>query len=272
MRTLAFQSYRPHGVPRFLERSMASVREWARSRGHDYRFLDDRFFDVLPAWYRERVGDNKLVLANLARLVVARQALDEGYDRAIWIDADVLVYVPDRFDPQSADGFAFCRETWVERRGFQFVPQFRVNNAVCVFDRGNRMLDFAIWAHEALVRDRPDRIQQFGTSTTLLTQLYMVSPLPLLHDVALTTPPMLLELAGAGDGPALQTLRRGHGAPMHAANLSGSMIGAPNEGVVATEAHADAAVDRLLRTRGGVLAEPNAHAPAVASAQSRGTR
>ncbi|HEY8244705.1 MAG TPA: hypothetical protein VII68_14665 [Casimicrobiaceae bacterium] len=272
MRTLVFQSYRAVDVPPALERAMASVREWARPRDHDYERIDDRFFDVLPAWYRQRVGDHKLVLANLARLLVAKRALDDGYDRAIWVDADVVVYAPDAFDVLPDRGFALARETWVERRGFDLVAEFKVNNAVCAFDRGNPFLDYAIFAHEALVRDRPERVYRFGTSTAMLTRLHMASPLPLLDDVAVLTPAMLHELAATGDGPALRELVRRHGTPMHAANLGWSLAGVPHNGIVATPAHYEAAVERLIATRGGPLAEARPHAPAASSAQSRGTR
>ena len=273
MKTLVFQSYRDVDVPPALARAMATVRDWARSRACDYERLDDRFFDVLPAWYRERVGANKLVLANLARLLVARRALAEGYDRAIWLDADVVVFAPDAFVVAPEAGFALSRETWVERRGAGLVAEFKVNNAVCAFDRGNAFLDYAIHAHEALVRDRPERVFRFGTSTALLTTLHMASPLPLLHSVAVLSPAMLHELAGAGDGPALRELVARHGAPMHAANLGWSLVGVAHNGVVATPAHYEAALERLLATRGGALATPPAHAPdAISSAQSRGTR
>ena len=272
MRTLVFQSYRAVDVPPALERAMGSVRDWARSRGHAYERMDDRFFDVLPAWYRQRVGDHKPVLANLARLIVARNALDAGHERAIWIDADVVVFAPDAFDVAPELGFALSRETWVERRGFDLVAEFKVNNAVCAFDRGNPFLDYAIFAHEALVRDRPERVFRFGTSTALLTRLHMASPLPLLHDLAVLTPAMLHELANIGDGPALRELARRHDAPMHAANLGWSLVGVPHNGVVATPAHFDAAVERLIATRGGMLAAARPHAPAASSAQSRGTR
>jgi hypothetical protein len=273
MRTLVFQSYRAVDVPPAIERSMTTVRDWARLRGHDYERLDDRFFDVLPGWYRERVGDHKLVLANLARLIVAKRALSDRYDRAIWVDADVVVFVPDAFDVATGDGFAFCRETFVERRNGSLVAGFRVNNAVCAFDRGNPFLDYAIWAHETLVRDRPERVSRFGTSTALLTPLFMATPLPLIHDVGLLTPAMVRELAETGDGPVLQELKLRHGHPLHAANLTYSMVDFEHDGVVATPEHYAAAVDRLIAARGAPFASAADHASAAASfAQSRGTR
>lgn len=273
MKILVFQSFRTDDVPRALERSMASVRAWAALRGHDYRFVDDAFFDVLPAWYRERAGDHKLLLANLARLVVARNALGSGYDRAIWLDADVVVFDPERFAIELTEGFAFCRETWIERHENALVAQHRINNAACAFDRGNPFLKYAIWAHETLLRDRPQHVYRFGTSTTLLTMIHAATPLPQITGVGLFTPAMVRELADAGDGPAVRELVRGHGYPMQAANLTYSMIGVAHDGVAAAAPHYDAAVERLLATRGAALDPARAHASAAVSpAQSRGTR
>jgi hypothetical protein len=273
MRTLVFQSYRTFDVPAVLERSMRSVRDWASARGPDYAFHDDTFFDAVPAWYRDRVPTNKLVLANLARLVVAKRALEDGYDRAIWIDADIVVFAPDLLEVTTKDGFTFCRETFVERRGGPLRAGFRVNNAVCAFDRGNRFLEFAIWAHETLVRDRPDRVYHFGTSTVLLTQLYVATPFPLVQNVGLFTPAMVRELAGTGDGPAVQELKLRHGHPIYAANLTHSMAGVEHDGVVATAEDYLAATERLIATRGAPFVSAGDHAaPADSSAQSRGTR
>jgi len=250
MRTLVFQSYRTVDVPAAIERSMRSVRNWASARGHEYAFHDDTFFDAVPAWYRERVPTNKLVLANLARLVVAKRALEDGYDRAIWFDADIVVFAPDLLEVTTQDGFTFCRETFVARREGPLRGEFRVNNAVCAFDRGNRFLDFAIWAHETLVRDRPDRVFQHGTSTTMLTRLCATTPLPLVHNVGLFTPAMVRELAGPGDGPAVQELKLRHGNPLYAANLTYSLVGVVHDDVVSTAEEYLAAVDRLIATGG----------------------
>jgi hypothetical protein len=126
------------------------------------------------------------------------------------------VFVPDAFDVAPDRGFALSRETWVERRGFDLVAEFKVNNAVCAFDRGNPFLDYAIFAHEALVRDRPERVFRFGTSTALLTSLHMASPAA----AACTTSRCsrrrcCTSSPNIGDGPALRELARRHDAPMH---------------------------------------------------------
>ena len=73
LKTIVYQSYRTHDVATWLQRCMRSTRGWAATQGFDYRFIDDSFFDCLPDWYRRSAGGNMQVLANLARLVVAKQ-------------------------------------------------------------------------------------------------------------------------------------------------------------------------------------------------------
>jgi len=58
------------------------------------------------------------------------------------------------------------------------------------------------------------------------------------------------ELAGPGDGPAVQELKLRHGHPIYAANLTHSLAGVEHDGVVASAEDYLAAVDRLIATRG----------------------
>src|SRR5271155_4687165 len=93
--TVVFQSYRTQNVPKWIVGCMETARGWAGMRGFDYQFLDDRFFDRVPAEFRARTTD-KLILTDIARLLVTRELLEGGYERVVWIDADVAV-----FDPES---------------------------------------------------------------------------------------------------------------------------------------------------------------------------
>src|SRR5262245_33138351 len=81
MSTVVCQSYRPSYVPVWIELCMATVRSWASSQGFDYRFIDDELFEYAPQWYRRKVSDDILLMSDLARLVVARRLLGEGYRR-----------------------------------------------------------------------------------------------------------------------------------------------------------------------------------------------
>src|SRR5258706_16177245 len=90
MRTVVYQSYRTNSVPTWITRCLESVREWAKCQGFDYVFIDDRLFEYAPQWYRTKVKDDILLISDLARLKLAKEFLDQKYQRTIWVDADVL--------------------------------------------------------------------------------------------------------------------------------------------------------------------------------------
>lgn len=110
MKTVVYQSCRMHDVPAWVNRCLQSVEQWTRAQQFDDRFIDDRFFDRVPQWYRRGAGSNVQVITNLARLAVARELLAEGYACTIWIDADILVFDPDAFRIAVAKDFAFRYE------------------------------------------------------------------------------------------------------------------------------------------------------------------
>jgi hypothetical protein len=250
MKTIVYQSYRTENVPPWIERCMTSVRNWAHGADFEYRFIDDRIFDCLPAWYR-RAAPNVLVLTNLARLLVARDLLAAGYERTIWVDADILVFDPEGFRIDVTHEFAFVRETWVTLQWGTVIKQHNVNNSVSVFTRDNSFLEFGIWAHEQLVRDGT-QVRQFGTTTRLLTALHQGAPLPLLRDVGILSPPLMRGLL-TGNATLLDDYAIAHGEPIHATNLTASLAGEVfDDARVAPEDYA-ATVDLLEKTRGSAF-------------------
>lgn len=251
MKTIVYQSYRTHDVATWAGRCMRSVREWAHAQGHDYRFIDDRLFDAVPAWYRQAAGGNVLVMTNLARLLVARELFAEGYDRTIWIDADIFVFDAEAFRIGIARDFAFCYEVWVWTEGGITKKQAGVNNSVSVFVRGNAFLDFCIWAHEDLVRRRKD-ILEHGTSTRLLSSLYRAVPFPLLTNVGMLSPAVARAICDGSPALAREYAAL-HGRSLHAINLCGSLCGKLIEGRVLDAADYDAIVDAIESSRGGIF-------------------
>jgi len=196
---------------------MRSVRAWADAQRFDYRFIDDRFFDYVPDWYRRSAGTNVQVITNLARLLVARELLAAGYERTIWIDADILVF---------------------DAEAFRIV-------------RGNSFLDFCIWAHEDLVR-RGTQILAHGTTTRLLTALYQAVPFPLLTNVGVLSPMVAQDVRGGVNRRAREYAAL-HGAPIEAINLGGSLCGKVLDGGVLDNDDYEAIVDMIERTRGAMF-------------------
>jgi hypothetical protein len=265
MSTIVFQSYRTHDVAPWMTRCMASARDWAERAGHDYTFIDDRLFDVLPHWYSAAVGHRLLPRTNLARLLAARTFLSQGHERAIWIDADVLVFDPAGWSLDAGDeGFAFTRELWFETRWGAPVGRFGINNAVFVVAAGNPFLEFCIWAHERIARTNTE-IHDYATTTRLLTDLDRGAPLPVITSVGLVSAVVNRALRERRTAE-LRAYMQAHGHPVQAANLSGSIVGRDVNRIVVTPADQLAVIDVLLATRGGVLNEHLAPQAAVSSA------
>lgn len=251
LKTVVYQSYRTTEVADWLRRCMRSTQSWAAAEGFDYRFIDDSFFDCVPDWYRRGARGNVQVLANLARIVVAKQLLAAGYHRTIWVDADVLVFDPRSFRIDVSREFAFCREIWMTRRWGAAVKVPRVNNSVMVFVRDNSFIDFAIWAHEDLVR-RGTQILAHGTTTRLLTVLHHATPLPLLENVGLLSPIVTRDIV-AHDGALTREYAAAHGTPIYAANLGASLRGVASSGITLSDADFEHVVEVLDGCRGAIF-------------------
>lgn len=225
MAALVLQSYRTHAVPPWIETCLASVRAWATAAGHDYEFVDDRLFDLLPPWFRERCGAQLLPQTDLARLLLLRARLAAGARRVIWLDADVLVCAPARLRFDRVDGFAFCAETWLERDPDGGIHvEHRVNNAAMVMDAGNPVLDFYIHACLATAAHQaPGTIAKLAFGPQLLMRLAQVAPMPVLGNVGMMSPVLGRELA-VGGGPACAAYAAARGEALGAINLCASLV------------------------------------------------
>lgn len=252
MKTVVYQSFRTHEVPAWMQACMASVRAWAASQGYDYRFYDDAFLDRAPAWFRQRAGRELCPVTDLARLVVAKELLAEGYERTVWADADLLVFDPGALALPVTQGFAFCLELWLysDASGAQRVSP-RVNNAMAVFCVGSLHLDFFIDAAVRIGRQR-ESIGKLDIGTAFLSPLRQILPFPLLDTVGMLSPAFLTEVA-VGRPQGLHAYMQALPAPLAAANLCASLQDARVQGVVAGETVFEQAVERLLASRGEML-------------------
>jgi hypothetical protein len=255
-RTLVYQSYRDHDVAPWLRRCLETTRAWADSRGYDYQLIGDEIFDLAPGWFRDRAAGSKLMLTDLGRLLLARRFLEEGRERVIWIDADVLIFKPETFDVvPGPDGYVLCDELALRdfrSEGEKAVIQhgYRRNNCVMGFDRGNPFLPFYISAALQIVRHQR-KLTHWSIGPSFLTSTLEFLLDSLKTDVAMMDPAIVLGLMGrlrAGADAIDQYMRLLHGEP-RAVNLGGSNVGKTFSRYVIDEPAMEALVERLLRVR-----------------------
>ena len=231
--TVVIQSYRTVAVPVWIETCMQSVRDWALSAEFSYEFVGDEIFDLLPDDYRQAAVGRIPVLTDLGRLLLIRRALEGRFNRAIWVDADVLGFYADCLSVPADMDYAFCREVWVQpnhRRPHNLKCFRNVHNAFCLFERGNPFLDFYIHACERIVRAAAGQMPNQIVGTKFLTALHNMCGLPLLETVGMFSPLVIRDVA-AGGGEAVACLRREIPGPLAAANLCSSLFDGEADGV-----------------------------------------
>jgi hypothetical protein len=222
MPTLVIQSCSERQRLSWMRSCLASVAQWSEARGYDYRFVGDEIFDVVPHWYRAKVGAKLPVATDYGRLVLMRDALASGYDEVVWFDADLLI-----FDQAMALAFegtcAFGHEVWIQPRDGRFEARRNVHNAVCVFRKGCPVLPFLLHTVESLVRrvDANHIAPQF-VGPRLLNALHPLADFALLPQVGALSPEVVADLV-AGQGPALELLRKEARVPLQAANVCASV-------------------------------------------------
>lgn len=225
MSTLVIQSCSPAQRESWISACLASVEGWTSLRGHAYRFVGDEIFDRVPQWYLAKVGNKLPVATDYARLVLMREALDSGYDEVVWFDADLLIF--DQNLRLDFDGTcAFGQEVWVEWRDGRLRARRNVHNAVCVFRSGCPVLPYLMHTILSLIRRvDPAHIAPQIAGPKLLNALHPLSDFALLPQVGALSPEVVADLA-AGQGAALDMLRRETAVPLQAVNLSASVNGA----------------------------------------------
>lgn len=204
----------------------SSVRRFARLNGFDYRWLDDELFDVLPERLREKTRRQTVVATDLARLAVLEAAIAEGFERVVWIDADVLVLVPERLSLLDT-GAQFGREVWVQKEPSGRLKVYRrIHNAFMSFRRGDPVLPFYRFAAERIVdRFVPDdrgMVPQL-VGPKLLTHLHNAIGFDVLESVGMLSPLVVRDLLSGG-GPALERFAAASEIAPVAVNVCGSSV------------------------------------------------
>lgn len=229
--TIVLQSQSPIRLDGWQGRCCASVAAWARNHGYTYRHEGDEFLDRVPARLRRRFAGQRVVLSDLARLHWLRTVLEEGYERAIWVDADVLVF---RDFAPPARGDLVGRECWIQFQDRALRSYRKVHNAWLQFAAGSALLPFYTERAEALLRlaDAPVVPQFIGPK--LLTAWHNIVPFAVEERVGMLSPRCLHELLTPPHqpAPALDRLASGHRTPLCALNLCASLEGRGTDGVM----------------------------------------
>lgn len=195
------------------------------------------------------------ILSDLARLIMARNLLEKGFKRTIWIDADVLVFDPDEFDISVEKDFSFCREVWIQPDAKGRLKAYRnVHNAVSVFLEGNSFLEFYIDACQRIVGriEGEEGLVNQIVGPKFLGSLHNTLGYPVIENVGMLSPRVISDI-DQGGGTALEMLIKESPIPMQAANLCSSLVGEQGDGVDLSHEMVERVVDSLLGGKGGLL-------------------
>ena len=245
MKTAVIQSYRTESVRPWVRRCLDSVAGWAARSGYDYIFTGDEIFDLCGADYLARVGDNKRSITNLARLELTRNTLRGGYDRVIWLDADVFVFAPEQLRIDVTERYAFCKEIWIEINNGQVYAKRVVNNAAFVFTRNQPDLDFLIAAIRHVVMNRQIE-SNYQIGVWFLSAMERVLRFGLLRNIGMFSPALVSAIVD-GRQRLLDYHASQFGDPVYAANMCLALVTAEAEAMI------EAAMERLAAEQGRMM-------------------
>ena len=256
MKTIVLQSFRTRDVPSWISTCMASVRRWADGCGWEYEFMDDAFFLLAPEWARVRCENNLYAVTDICRLVWARKRLDDGYQRVVWADADVLVFAPQALVIAAGSGHGFARELFLRVDGHgRTAPKRGVNNALMAFEGGDPVLNAYLQScYDCLRALPPGPVPRTALGPELLTRLAASRGLRTIEGVGMFSLALMQSIAQGG-GPITREYLRLSTTPPVAANLCHFLRNAIRPDLRARfDQTYEAAVRRLAETGGAVLA------------------
>ncbi len=242
--TLVIQSHRSPLPYAWLSACIESVKEWSGLNDFGYRFLGDELFQSVPVKIMEKTQNQAVIATDLARLLVIKQALNEGVKCVVWVDADFLIFKPKIFNlPDSA--YAIGREVWIQVNAENKLQAYvKVHNAFLMFRRENSFLDFYIETATELLLKNSGRMPPQFIGPKLLTALHNVVQLTVLESAGMLSPLVIKDII-SGKGKALDLFKQKSPAAIAGANLCCSSI----ESQQLIEGEMDVLISSLLSTR-----------------------
>lgn len=257
MKTIVYQSFRGDETPIWLQKCMQTVKDWAQLQGFDYQ-REDNFFDYVPDWYRDKAQGKISLIADLARLNLAKKFLAQEYERTIWIDADVIIFAPDKLIIDTTENCLLCREVWLgtkQDKDSEKETLFcieKVTNSILFFAKDNSFLDFYIYACELIMKNQPDEYSHLVVSTKFLSDLYEIVKLPLFNHVGLFSP-LLIQGLVEEKAELIQFYAKSLKSPLYAANLCFSFRDQIREGILMSDRLFEDVINKLISTKGEAI-------------------
>lgn len=231
---------------------MASVESWASGEGWSYRCSGDELFNFVSDDIRAKFADQKPLLADIARLNWARQLFDDEkeLERVIWLDADVIVFAPDKLVIDPAWDFAVGRQVWIQPDDDGALKTYRqVHNAILVMRRDTPALDFIRQTALKIATRHtgPAASQLLGPK--LLTALHNIVGFDVVESVGMASPLVIRDIIASkrpAGTSALDELRRASGSELGAVNLCASYRNREIDGVYLSDDDFAGCVETLL--------------------------
>jgi len=217
-KTLVIQSHRLPLPYVWIEICLESVRSWCALNAYEYRFIGDELFDCVPDDIISKTQHQRVITSDLARLLCMQEAIKNGYERVIWLDADFLIFDALRF--VLPDEFcAVGREVWIQQDKHGRLKAYKkVHNAFLMFCNGNSLLDFYTDTAERLLRKNNGVMPPQFIGPKLLTAIHNVAILPVMETAGMLSPGVVKNII-QGQGPALDLFISHSAQAIAAANL-----------------------------------------------------
>lgn len=217
-KTLVIQSHRSPLPYPWLEHCLDTIRRWCEINQFEYRFLGDEIFDYMPGDLLDKIGQQKVIAADLARLIVLQEALRQGYESVVWLDADFLVFDLEHFVLPNGP-CAVGREVWVQQDSQGKLKTYKkVHNALLLFRKQNSFLDFYRDTAERLLRQHKGGMPPQFIGPKLLTALHNIAQLPVMESAGMLSPLVIKDIAQGG-GKSLGFFIEQSPMPIYGANL-----------------------------------------------------
>ncbi len=219
-RVLVLQSYKPPPWAEWRRLCINSVQEWAATKSYTYRFIGDELFAPIPEQLMSNCQGVLLPLTDIGRLLWLQKLLIEGWDRVIWLDADILIFDP----PLDIGADVVGREVWISK-GLQdgFRAASSVNNCVVSVTKDSGLLDELLNATLSEAKNFSDPPHPRALGPDLLRRLDAETPLAVAPDIAMASP-ILVNALACNDPAPLSAHHSVWGGPVRAVNLCGSLI------------------------------------------------